>query len=523
MAVNLSPVGGVAAQFFTNTGAVLTGGKIYTYTAGTTTPAVTFTSNSGATPHPNPIVLDAAGRVSGGGEIWITDGILYKFLLKDANDVLIATYDNISGINSNFVSFVNQQEIQTATANQTLFTLATVVYQPGTGSLSVFVDGVNQYGPGAQYAFIETSSTSVTFVSGLHVGASVKFTTSQFNSSSYGDASQITYYDTFNASNTNVQTALQEHLRGNTGKQHFAIGAIPRCTAGVFSLLDDANHTPLNISSVTQPTAFDIRVNYAKTATKINSFVVGPDDALAPYGVVCGGDVGTSFANIITAAPFSAKISLTGGVPSLAMNDLWAGAIAGGNIAVSTSNASIVRITHVPAVTNDPPVCSYNSATVPGLYPVISFFNDSTIDVMMTGDAAGFVEYNGTAWVQSASQNLTAPTMTWTGGNRLRIDHGISNTTNRVPLVVGHKGVYLPQIYDIGTTWFEVEFYDYAGTKVTTQNTNMKIWYRREMPVPCVWSDTMDVVVRRGLLKVPSALYSGVAGNNFWVTGTMEY
>jgi hypothetical protein len=83
MAVNLSPVGGVAAQFFTNTGAVLTGGKIYTYAAGTTTPATTFTSSQGTTAWTNPIVLDAAGRVSGSGEIWLTDGVSYKFVLKD--------------------------------------------------------------------------------------------------------------------------------------------------------------------------------------------------------------------------------------------------------------------------------------------------------------------------------------------------------------------------------------------------------------------------------------------------------
>lgn len=522
MAVLLSPVGGVAAQFFNNDGVPLSGGLIYTYAAGTSTPATTFTTNAASIPHSNPIVLDSAGRVPT-GEIWLTDGVSYKFVLKDSTGALLATYDNIVGINSNFVNFTGSQEIQTATAGQTVFTLTTMAYQPGTNSLSVFVDGVNQYGPGASYAFIETSSTVVTFASGLHVGASVKFTTTQINSSSYANASQITYYDTFNSSNTNVQTALQEHLRGNTGKQHFAIGAIPRCNAGVFSLLDDAFHTPLNMASVTQPTAFDIRVNYGKTATKINTFVVGPDDALAPYGVVCGGDVGTAYANIITAAPFSAKILLTGGVPSLALNDLWAGGIAGGNIAVTKPDASIVRIAHTPSVTNDPPVCSYNSASVPGLYPVISFFTDAIIDVMMTGDAAGFIEYNGTAWVQSASQNLTAPTMTWTAGNRLRIDHGYANTINRVPLVTGHKGVYLPQVYDVGTTWFEVEFFDYAGTKITIQNTNMKIWYRRELPVPCVWNDTMDVVVRRGLIKVPSALYSGVAGNNFWVTGTMEY
>jgi len=47
MAVNLSPVGGVAAQFFTNNGVPLTGGKIYTYASGTTTPAVTYTTSQG--------------------------------------------------------------------------------------------------------------------------------------------------------------------------------------------------------------------------------------------------------------------------------------------------------------------------------------------------------------------------------------------------------------------------------------------------------------------------------------------
>lgn len=213
MAVNLSPVGGVAAQFFTNTGAVLTGGKLFTYLAGTTTPATTFTSSSGATAWTNPIVLDAAGRVSGSGEIWLTDSVSYKFVLKDANDVLIATYDNIVGINSNFINYTNQQEIQTATASQTVFTLTTMSYQPGTGSLSVFVDGVNQYGPSASYAFLETNSTVVTFVSGLHVGASVKFTTSAINASSYGDASQISYTPAGTGAVTrSVQTKLRETL-----------------------------------------------------------------------------------------------------------------------------------------------------------------------------------------------------------------------------------------------------------------------------------------------------------------------
>jgi hypothetical protein len=212
MAVNLSPVGGVAAQFFTNTGAVLTGGKLFTYLAGTTTPAVAYTSSQGNVAWTNPIVLDAAGRVSGSGEIWLTDGIIYKFVLKDSNDVLIATYDNITGINSNSVAYTNQQQIVTATAGQTVFNLS-ISYQPGTNSLSVFVDGVNQYGPGAQYAYTETDSDTVTFTSGLHVGAEVKFTTTQQQGAGAVDASQVSYIPPYTDSiATNVEAKLAQYI-----------------------------------------------------------------------------------------------------------------------------------------------------------------------------------------------------------------------------------------------------------------------------------------------------------------------
>lgn len=210
MAVNLSPVGGVASQFFDNNGNPLAGGKIFTYAAGTTTDQATYTSASGAIAHSNPIILDGAGRVPS-GEIWLTDGLEYKFVIKDSVDALIGTFDNIIGINSNFVNFTNQQEIQTATAGQTVFNLTTMQYAPATNSLSVFVDGVNQYGPGAMYAYVETDSTTVTFTTGLHVGAEVKFTTSQLNSSAGGNAFSVGYVPPFsNSVATNVGDKLAQ-------------------------------------------------------------------------------------------------------------------------------------------------------------------------------------------------------------------------------------------------------------------------------------------------------------------------
>jgi parallel beta-helix repeat protein len=89
----LSPVWGAGAQLFDNSGNVLTGGKIETYAAGTTTPAVTYTDPIGNFFNSNPIIADASGRLS--NEIWLLVGSAYKFVLKDANNVLIATYDNI--------------------------------------------------------------------------------------------------------------------------------------------------------------------------------------------------------------------------------------------------------------------------------------------------------------------------------------------------------------------------------------------------------------------------------------------
>jgi hypothetical protein len=96
MTVNLSPFANPGAQFFDDNGDPLSGGKIFTYAAGTTMPKATFTDFTGATPHANPIILDAAGRPP--SEVWLTYGDSYKFILKDSLDTLVGTFDNIDGI-----------------------------------------------------------------------------------------------------------------------------------------------------------------------------------------------------------------------------------------------------------------------------------------------------------------------------------------------------------------------------------------------------------------------------------------
>jgi len=92
----ISPIWGAGAQLFDNNGNPLAGGKIYTYIAGTTTPATTYTTPIGSVANSNPIIANSAGRLT--NEIWFPVSGAYKFVLKNADDVLLATYDNIPTI-----------------------------------------------------------------------------------------------------------------------------------------------------------------------------------------------------------------------------------------------------------------------------------------------------------------------------------------------------------------------------------------------------------------------------------------
>jgi hypothetical protein len=95
MAVNLSPIGN-GVSFLGTTGLPLSGGKIYTYQAGSSTPLATYTTINGTIANANPIILGTDGRTP--NEIWLTYGYNYKFILQDSVGSTIATYDNLYGI-----------------------------------------------------------------------------------------------------------------------------------------------------------------------------------------------------------------------------------------------------------------------------------------------------------------------------------------------------------------------------------------------------------------------------------------
>lgn len=94
----LSPIG-LILQAFTDQGVVLSGGKVYTYVAGTTTPVVTYTSSSLTVANSNPIVLQSNGRLP--ASVWAASGTVIKMVLTDSSGAVISggTIDNLPLIN----------------------------------------------------------------------------------------------------------------------------------------------------------------------------------------------------------------------------------------------------------------------------------------------------------------------------------------------------------------------------------------------------------------------------------------
>ena len=101
MALGLLPW--IERRFLDADGNPLSGGFLYSYIAGTTTPQETYSEASGAdgSQNPNPIELDADGRAPNDIFILPTG---YKFLLEDADNVEQYTFDNVQDPGTIFAS-----------------------------------------------------------------------------------------------------------------------------------------------------------------------------------------------------------------------------------------------------------------------------------------------------------------------------------------------------------------------------------------------------------------------------------
>lgn len=97
-------------QFFDDNGDPFASGKLFTYSAGSSTKKTTYQDSAGATPHANPIILDSSGRLP--APVWGTTGA-YKLVLAPSTDTDPPTSpewteDNVSGVNDTVSTSIDQ-------------------------------------------------------------------------------------------------------------------------------------------------------------------------------------------------------------------------------------------------------------------------------------------------------------------------------------------------------------------------------------------------------------------------------
>lgn len=80
-------------QFFASNGRPLIGGRIHTYVAGSSTRARTYKDAAKAQPNTNPIILDGRGEA----QIYLAEGVEYKFVVEDSKGALIYTQEPVYG------------------------------------------------------------------------------------------------------------------------------------------------------------------------------------------------------------------------------------------------------------------------------------------------------------------------------------------------------------------------------------------------------------------------------------------
>lgn len=295
MSAVMSPIGN-GWQWFTNQGVVLSGGNIYTYTAGTTTPAATYTDNTLGTPNANPIVLDSTGRYA--SEIWWASGNQFKFIIKDASGNTIATYDNLVGIND--VSAASASE-WTASGLTPTYVSATSFTVPGNQT-SVLTANLR----------LKTTNTGGTVYSSIssvsYSGGSGLTTVTVVNDSSTLDSGlSALSYGFLNSVHTSMPPYIDaspviQNASDATKLVKFSAASITTGNTRTVTVPDKSGTMAMLSDIVTAPT-------YSNIAGCIPSSIVGSSNTTATLTISSGQATDSTNAATITCAGYSWNVS----------------------------------------------------------------------------------------------------------------------------------------------------------------------------------------------------------------------
>lgn len=195
------------------------------------------------------------------------------------------------------------KERQDATSGQTVFNLSSIEYVPGSNNLSVYINGVRQY-PGESYT--ETDSNTITFTSGLNLGAEVLFITNEAVDTANLQASAVHYTPAgVDAVPTNVQAKLRETV---SVKDFGAVGdGVVDDTAAIQDALDSgANAVYFPSGTYSISASLNVSSNTAIYGDALTSIVESTTSAFDLFDIPTGSSniafTGLDFVGAATAA-----------------------------------------------------------------------------------------------------------------------------------------------------------------------------------------------------------------------------
>lgn len=156
MAANLSPVGNW--HVIDANGNPIVGAKIYTYSAGSSTPLTSYKDSAGTIAQSNPALTNALGMLD--DPLWLTTGVSYKIVIKDSTDTTLQEFDGVVGVGSGGASGSVDEWVSYSGAVTYISATQFSVVGNQTGIFQVGRKTKSQNSGGISYGAITTSTYS---------------------------------------------------------------------------------------------------------------------------------------------------------------------------------------------------------------------------------------------------------------------------------------------------------------------------------------------------------------------------
>lgn len=561
-------------RFLDANGAPLSGGKLYTYLTGTSTPKATYSDSSG-TLNANPVILDAEGYT----DIWLDNDADYRFRLENSAGVLQWQRDDISptgaasgdstilgnsGKTYKMVAGVLRQT--TAGGGWALIDDANHKPVNCTGAISVDTDGNLK----VEYGFTAVNKSGFvvgvdeTFAElGIQVGASVGNSFAIFQAyAAYGGAvgvggvasqtalGQILNIAPYTAENNQIVNAtngwvtimhdsiahasgngpaVATSIKGNHGffdvtstKTSFTLrykrncSGVVTCPGSVPTMLSKSyvipTFSPVAISSTSAGTSNLVLVTTSSDHGLYNDApVIVAGHSVAGYNGSWNITVQSKTSFLLQGSTYSS--AGTGGTVALGYTDWpYAGPW---TISTVTNSGGLQKVTTTAAhglVTD-------MAVTVAGVATATTANGNWHITVI---DSTSFTLQGSTYAVDGSGGTVTLPEVVFVT-DHLAVNHPYAGADNPIVLQKQYSATqsYTVELGTVTAYGFRVYFKNSTtGAVITSVNDQMGFNFIRDVRLAATIGTTIGTVSRDNVHCNMNALYS--SSGNFWFIGLFE-